>query len=333
MDRKRSIAYGTIFLGLALGSGQWLTNSKPNAPIVLPAPQELAASASLPTPAERPVAPAPQLVQTPAEAEPAMSGQITHVVPVAAVADIQTDTVPAANQAIAPPADTAPDTTADACAPVLDLIAEPDAMIGITLVAPCQAGARVVLSHGGLAVTARATATGSVFTSLPAMDAEGAVTVLFPDGSKASAALAMPEVTNLRRFAVQWQARDKFDLNAFDGEATYGSAGHASPVAFETLAATDGVTGKVVSFGDASVELPLLAQVYTFPAGTQPSLTVEAEVTGATCDRELLGETLESAGGRVETRELTLPMPDCEAVGEFLVLKIPAPDLTLALAE
>ena len=58
---------------------------------------------------------------------------------------------------------------------VLDLIAEPDAMIGITLVAPCQADARVVLSHGGLTVTARATATGSVFTSLPAMDAEGAV--------------------------------------------------------------------------------------------------------------------------------------------------------------
>lgn len=322
MDRKRSIALATIALGLALGSGNLLQEDQSSGPIVLPPPQELAKSQpqgdASPVSAVAAMKAAAKPQPAPAEKPAPIAAQISHVVPVAAVSG---------------PAPEAPPAAADACAPVLDLIAEPDAMIGITLIAPCQPDARVVLSHAGLTVTARATATGSVFTSIPALDDAGEVTVLFPDGSRATATVAIADLAGLDRFAVQWQADDALSLNAFADGAGYGDAGHATATPFADLAVGDSVVGKVMSFGDATVALPLMAQVYTFPAGDRPALTVEAEVTATTCGREVLGETLESSGGRVEPQELTLPMPECDALGQFLVLNIPAPDLTLAAAD
>lgn len=324
MDRKRSIAYGTIILGLALGSGQWLGGDEPSAPqpsaeTVPDAPRstQSARVEDMRAPPEfRQTANAAPSPLAPAQISPA---QISQVVPVAALAD--------------PPAEadlTGSAAPTDACTPALDLIAEPDAMIGVTLVSPCHPDARVVLSHGGLTITARATATGSVFTSLPALDIAGEVSALFPDGTRQTAALTMPELADLRRFAVQWQADDTLALTAFADDA---DAAPVAQVTLETLPAGDSVTGKVVTLGDGSVSLPMLAQVYTYPADARPALTVEAQVTAATCGRELLGETLNSTGGRVEVRDLTLPMPGCDAMGEFLVLNIPAPDLTLAAVE
>lgn len=315
MDRNRSIALGTIILGLALGSSHLVDGDTSGGAIILPPPQELV----------KPAAPAPvqQATNEPVATETktaVQADQISHVTPVAAVSESAETPAPA-------------QAASDECAPVLDLIAEPDAMIGITLIAPCQPDARVVLSHAGLTVTARATATGSVFTSIPALDMAGEVTILFADGTRTTAAVPMSELEGLDRFAVQWQADDALALNAFVDGAGYGDAGHVTATSLADLAADDSVVGKVVSFGDASVALPLMAQVYTFPMGDRPTLTVESQVTAATCGREVLGETLESTGGRVQPQELTLPMPECDAVGQFLVLNIPAPDLTLAAAD
>ena len=137
----------------------------------------------------------------------------------------------------------------------------------------------------------------------------------------------------MQRFAVQWLGDDRFALNAFRNGATYGEPGHLTA---QPLAMLDGITeagAAVVALGDASAPLPLLAEVYTLPADGKATLTIEAQVTAQTCGRELLGETLDSRGGKATVRELTLAMPPCDAIGDFIVLNNPRADLTLAASE
>jgi hypothetical protein len=94
-------------------------------------------------------------------------------------------------------------------------------------------------------------------------------------------------------------------------------------------------TGGFLSLlGDAATDNPLLAEVYTFPAdpAAKPEVVVEAAVTDKTCARELLAETLSSSSssGSVFVTDLTLAMPDCDAVGDYLVLKNLFLDLNMA---
>ncbi|AWB49915.1 hypothetical protein HYN69_16655 [Gemmobacter aquarius] len=211
---------------------------------------------------------------------------------------------------------------ADPCAMSLEVFAEEGAMLGVTLLAPCQANARVVLRHGGLAVSMQTLATGSLFATLPALDIAGAVEARFDDGTALDAAAVVPELAGLRRFAVQWQEADRFALNGFEGKADYGDAGHRTAA-----------NGGVLALGDPASKPALLAEVYTFPDPETARVSIEAEVSDTTCGRELLGETLFSAGGAVQSSDLTLAMPECDAMGGFVVLNNPLPDMTLAAAE
>lgn len=305
MDRRRKIAIGTVLLGIGLSATHLFEGD------VAPA-----ALASVEIPAAKPPAapePAPQ----------AMTGREPAAQAIPATVSDATD-----NPAAQPEAP-----VADACAPTLDLLPEPDAMIGITLIAPCHPGARVVLAHDGLAVTLRTTATGSVFTSIPALSVAGMVTARLPDGAEVTAQTDMPEAAGYGRLVVQWQGDDRFSLNAYAPAAVYGGAGHEQAVALADIPAGTSLTGRVIGLGSQDVDLPLLAEVYTHPRGDRNTLTIEAEVTAATCGREMLGETIKSRNGQVTVQDLTLAMPDCDAMGEFLVLNIVPADLTLAQAE
>ena len=85
-----------------------------------------------------------------------------------------------------------------------------------------------------------------------------------------------------------------------------------------------------MALGDPAASLPMMAEVYTWPAGVAVVPVIEAEVTEATCGRELMGETLMSDRGAVTATDLTLAMPGCEAVGDILVLNNLVPETTLA---
>jgi hypothetical protein len=62
----------------------------------------------------------------------------------------------------------------------------------------------------------------------------------------------------------------------------------------------------------------------------QADVVVEAAVTGATCGRDLTGKTLMSERGSAFAADLTLAMPDCGGIGDFLVLKNLATDMKIA---
>jgi hypothetical protein len=257
----------------------------------------------------------------PPVAPPSRPAPAPAIVPPAAVAP------PAPAPRVAPPA-SAP--VVDACQVTLDVVPGAHGMLDLTLLSPCKPSTRVVLRHGGLAVTGRTSASGALFTALPAMESPGEVSAMFPDGTVARGA-APVDLSGIRRFAVQWMGDDRFALNAYQGGAAYGAPGHVHAGA---EGQADGGSGWMIPLGDASVDLPMLAEVYTWPAqAADVAIDLEATVTEATCNRELLGETLESQAGKVVRADITLAMPDCAAVGDFLVLNNLLAGMTTAAAE
>lgn len=214
--------------------------------------------------------------------------------------------------------------TTASCDIMMDLSGEGNGTMTLVLTAPCNPDQRIVLSHEGLAVTARTSLTGSVFAQLPALAVRAEVTAKFPDGRQVSASTEVPEAATLRRFGVQWQGRDGFGIHALENDAAFGSAGDVSGANPHTpVTGIPAKGGHLTLLGDSTVDLPLLAEVYTFPTdpATRADVLVEAAVTARTCGSDLLGETLNQFGGSTYITDLTLAMPDCDGVGDYLVLK------------
>lgn len=368
MDVKRKAARGIAVLAVALAAGHLAQNMGHKAD---PKPQPSAALATEPakveTVAAGPEAVAPTLKPATLPVEPVQAAPLAAntlptppspkpepVAPQLAAVEALPDqpslpkapkvTIevrkadPAATAKVAAVPDAADQSapeTANACDVTLELMAEANAMIGVTLLAPCNPSQRVVLRQGGLAITGQTTATGALFTTLPAMERAAIVEASFGDGTAATAEIEVPELASMRRFGVQWQADDAFQVHAFENGATYGQPGHVS--AADPHRPAPGLTatsGFLTLLGDTETENPLLAEVYTYPADqtSNPEVVVEAAVTDKTCGRELIAETLTSTAGSVFVTDLTLAMPDCEAVGDYLVLKNLVLDLNMAAA-
>jgi hypothetical protein len=226
--------------------------------------------------------------------------------------------------------------TSPNCPASLDLAVSENAMIAVTVIAACHPDERIVLKHAGLVVTAKTTPTGAVVTDLPALTQQALVEVTFKDGSSLQASLEVPKVAKLRRFAVQWSGDDAFQLHGLEQGANFAEAGDISGAAPNTPLPGQPATGGFLSvLGDSTTAFPLLAEVYTYPAdpSDQPQIVVESAVTAATCGRELLAETLFSAGGKVVKDDLTAAMPACDAIGDYLVLNNLVPDLKVAASE
>ena len=262
------------------------------------------------------------------------SNQIT-VAPAAMIAPVDISPQPQDSQdvivmaAAEPLQETAPQanaiTPAENCRIDMALIAQPGAMLDIGLLAPCQVNQRVVIRHGGLVVTGLTSAAGTLVASIPALTSPAEVKIDFPGDVAAQETVVVPDLADYDRFGVQWMASDSFQLHAYENGATFGAQGHKS--ALETgRVSQDG--GFVVLLGDDRAERPLLAEVYTYPAKVRATdkdviVSVEAAVTEASCDREILGETIQLSLGKVTLRDLTIAMPDCTAVGEYMVLDQP----------
>ena len=321
MDMKRRAARGVAVLAVALAAGH-LVQSIGKAR----APQAVASA---------------EFVKKPTKVEPVAAGPeaAAAVAPVTKAVATQAIVIADAGPALA--RDPVPAKTAPAVAPAktcdvsLDLMAEPNAMIGLTLLAPCHPNQRVVLHQGGLAVTGKTTATGALFTDLPAMETPALVEVAFADGTRSRAEIAVPDLATMRRFGLQWQPEDTFQIHAFENGATYGDPGHIS-AAHPYLPAVQGGEGGgfLTLLGEPTTDNPLLAEVYTFPKSptVKAEVVVEAAVTDKSCARELIAETLNSAGGRVFVTDLTVAMPECAAKGDYLVLKNLVLDLNMASA-
>ncbi len=230
---------------------------------------------------------------------------------------------------IAPPEDETVASGFDNCAVTMDLMEDANAMIGITLIAPCLPNADVMISHAGLTFTATTMATGTLFVALPALEKDAEVTAHFTTGEIVSGKVEIPEITKMQRFAVQWVETDGFAIHAFQDGAGFDDAGH---IWAQNAGAPAANTGYLTQLGNPNADMPVMAAVYTFAPRVQAEVVVEAAVTENTCGLDLMGDAIESARGTVSQTEITLAMPNCEAVGEFVQIGGLVTDTKLAMA-
>lgn len=223
------------------------------------------------------------------------------------------------------------------CTP--DLTASPAnaAMVSLVLDAPCSANSIATIHHQGMIFSALTDETGMAILEVPALTRNAVFIAELPGGAGAAAIATVPEIDNYDRAVLQWQGETGLQLHALEFGASYDSDGHVWSAASRTTdAALDGQGGFMTSLGEESVDNAYYAEVYTFPSGLmdsigEVSLSVEAEILPMTCGREISAQSIQIKPGEPPyALDLTMTLPGCETVGEFLVLKNMLESLTLA---
>ncbi len=224
-----------------------------------------------------------------------------------------------------------------ACDYTLTADTAPGAMVALFLGAPCARDQRFTLHHNGLMFTQVTDGDGHASMMVPALAKSAVFIAAFPNGDGAVANTVVEGLDDYQRVAVQWQGNSGVQLHAFEFGAEMGSEGHVWAAARrDVAAAAEGGRGFMTVLGDATQPEALIAEIYSFPSRTSEhngavALQVEAEVTQANCARDIEAQALQmQPGGALNVQELTLAIPECEAVGDFLVLKNLLNDITIA---
>ena len=223
------------------------------------------------------------------------------------------------------------------CALEISAVAMPAALIAIDVIEPCQPDARVEIVHSGLTVTERSDEAGVLSFDLPAFENPAFITVNMPDGTGQDFLVTVPDFDNFERAAVQWEDNHGLDLHAYEFEAAFGEQGHIwSENTAEPTRAITGEGGFLTQLGSAQVEDPMMAAVYTFPRAAMEGdgavqLAVEAPITSISCGQTTQARTLETrTDGTVSVVELSFVQPDCDAIGDFVLLQNLFEDLRVA---
>jgi hypothetical protein len=215
------------------------------------------------------------------------------------------------------------DAPQDGCTPELKLAAAPEAMIKLSLAAPCNRGERIVVRHSGLAFSARTNPEGTAELTVPALKVDALVTVYLEGSRLALGKIEVPDAANFTRLALIWDVGAEFELRMTEGDH----------VLVGTNAGTDAAARKIIPLGLVTVQDPVLARVYSAPGASlgDAQITAELQITPETCGRTLKVETLLSLNGTVTKAERGVAVPLCGTSGDILVLKNLPPEPTLAI--
>lgn len=221
-----------------------------------------------------------------------------------------------------------------ACAdPQLTLESGARAMLTATLSAPCFANERVTVIHEGLVFTLATDAAGDVEFTVPALSKVAAVKVRFSSGDEVAMSQVVTGLGSLNRVAVTWRGTEGLHLNAFENGSVFGGEGHVSQATPRDRATELG--GFLVALGDATVDQPYLAEVYTAPVATSvDDIVVDVAVSEVNCGRLATGTMLDKRGdGDVVPTSLSFAMPGCDAIGGYVMLGLgPLPQMPVSLA-
>ncbi|SMP05008.1 hypothetical protein [Shimia sagamensis] len=223
------------------------------------------------------------------------------------------------------------------CVPTMSAEAAAGALIDVSLTAPCYANETVMFTHGDLTFHMRMPAEGPLKVQLPALSETAEVSASFAIGDTVIATTVVDSLAFYDRVVISWFGRGGAELHAREFGAKYGASGHVwrgQPRDVGALSGGEG--GFLIQLGTSDLSIAGQAEVYTFPSGISNQVgdvevSVEAEVTEVNCGKPLKIKSGALRQGRVtDQHELVLQMPDCSAIGEFLVLKNLVEDLTIA---
>ena len=242
-----------------------------------------------------------------------------------------------APQSLLPAPDSHNTAIAASCDITADARAVAAAMVKLSLDATCLPNERLTVHHNGMIFTETTDDKGHLGVTIPALAQEAVFILAFGNGDGAVAQTSVPELADYNRVVLQWKGATGFEIHAREFGADYGDEGHVwSGAPRDMAAAVTGEGGFLTRNGDTDVAEPLIAEVYSFPVAASPrsgdvALSVEAEVSEANCGIEIEAQALEVRGSdNITTQNLTLAVPECDAVGNFLVLNNLLQDLKVA---
>lgn len=332
MSKKRMVSTtaGTIGCALAIGWVMQNTAAPPaSSAAIIPAPIDKTVLEPKSAPAVLPE------VQKDASAElPLKEIKLTSIeTPLPAISEIARNLI--ATVSYEP--DVAPTMPAEPLAPYLGCeitakaVPAPLATVDLTVTAPCNGGQRVRVHHAGMTFSETTSAAGRLKVTIPAMSENAVFVIEFDNGKGAVATTQVSGMSDVDRVAVQWSGDNGFQVHAREFGAAYGSDGH---VWAGSESSRNG--GSFTRLGTVSALEGNVVEIYTFPTGAATrsgsvALTVEAEVTPTNCGRDISAQSIELRRDfSLRTQELVLSMPDCSAVGDFLVLNNLVDDLKIA---
>lgn len=204
--------------------------------------------------------------------------------------------------------------------PAMTLTLMKPALLGLAVTAPCHAGEVVNIRHGALVISERLDEQGTLALTLPAMATQGTVTVDLDRGYHLDATRLVPDIGSVSRFALVMRGQTGLTLNAYPGDAGFGSDGHIRPS--NPGQPTLGQNGFLTELGDPTLERPMTAAIITVPAARPGArLEIVANVEEANCNRDIFATTLSAEGSVVpDAGAITFAMPGCEAIGQRLVM-------------
>ncbi len=194
-----------------------------------------------------------------------------------------------------------------------------------------------MIHHNGMMFSEVTDAGGRLLIDVPALSEQATFIASFASGDGAVATTTVEELNGFDRAVVQMQGNSGIGLHAREFGADYGETGHIW--AGQAGNVVDGVTGHggfLIQLGDATLENPLVAEVYSFPSAIakevgEVALSVDIEITQANCETDIEAQTLQtSRGEKLKVQSLDVSMPACDAVGDFLLLKNIVNDMKLA---
>ena len=211
------------------------------------------------------------------------------------------------------------------------------AMVHVTMDAACLPNERLTIHHNGMIFTQVTSDTGQLSVTMPALSRDAVFVLAFGNGEGAVAQTVVEDLDDFNRVAVQWKGQSGFEIHAREYGAGYGEKGHIWHGAPGAIA--DAVTGQggfITRHGDMSSAEPLVAEVYSFPARSaahsgEIALSVETQVTEANCGLEIEAQVFQIAGdGTLNSQNVSMSVPGCDTIGDFLVLNNLLQDLKVA---
>lgn len=327
LSRKVSVVAATFLLAAATGqymqSAHWGSGASP----ATPAPEKAAESVlpSKVTPLSAPVEDSSKALREAMPKLVPLSPSLPGVLRMAA----KTEAAPTSGRQLK--------TKAAICHDSASISVDQGAMLDLTLNAPCHPSQRVVVRHAGLAFTELTDAQGKLTVQIPALQKDARVTVMFPGDQTISASAQVPELALYNRVALEWIGKDSFTLHALEFGAAFGSDGDVwAKNPGSPTPTTTAEEGFMTLLGNRSVTLPMVAQVYTYPTefsteSGDVKLVIDANVTPATCGREMLAETLRTRDDAPpKSTDLSVAMPACGGPGGFVQLAGMLPDIKVA---
>ena len=223
------------------------------------------------------------------------------------------------------------------CVPTISAEAAAGALIDVRLLASCYANETVMFTHDDLIFHMQMPAEGVLKVQVPALAEVAKVSASFAIGDKVTATTVVDSLPFYDRVVISWSGRGGAELHAREFGAQYGELGHVwrgQPRDVGALSGGEG--GFLIRLGTPDLSIAGQAEVYTFPTGISSqvgdvAVSVETEVTEENCGTPLKIKSSALRQGQVtDQHEMILQVPDCSAIGEFLVLKNLVEDLTIA---